>query len=148
VTLRNILLALLAALSIAAAWPALRFLFQAKTGEEVSGRVTLDGEPLALGAITLEPLAASGGNVTGGLIRDGRYELTGPAAARVGTYRVSITASPAPTGRMIQDPSKPPGSLSPELLGGIVAERFNAATTLRIEVVPGDNVADFAVESK
>lgn len=147
-TLRNILLALLAALSIAAAWPALRFLFQAKSGEEVRGRVTLDGEPLALGAITLEPLAGSGGNVTGGLIRDGRYELTGPAAAKVGTYRVSITASPTPTGRMIQDPSKPPGSLSPELLGGIVAERFNAATTLRVEVVAGGNVADFDVQSK
>lgn len=147
-TLRNILLTLLAALSIAAAWPALRLLFQAASGEEVRGRVTLDGEPLALGAITLEPLAGSGGNVTGGLIRDGRYELTGPAAAKVGGYRVSITASPTSTGRMIQDPSKPPGSLSPELLGGIVAERFNAATTLRIEVVAGDNVADFAVESK
>jgi len=49
---------------------------------------------------------------------------------------------------MIQDKSKPPDSLSPEMLGGIVAERFNTATTLRIEVVPGDNVADFAVQAR
>lgn len=129
-------------------WPALRFLFQGASGEQVRGRVTLDGEPLALGAITLEPLAGGEGKVTGGLIRDGCYELTGPAAAKVGAYRVSITASPTPTGRMIQDPSKPPDSLSPEMLGGIVADRFNTATTLRIEVVAGDNVADFTVESK
>ena len=145
---RNVLFILLAALLIVVAWPAVHSLFQAASGEDVRGRVTLDGEPLALGAITLEPVAGGAGKVTGALIRDGRYELTGPAAARVGACRVSITASPTPTGRMIQDPSKPPGSLSPEMLGGIVAERFNAATSLRIEVVAGDNVADFAVESK
>ena len=145
---RNILLGLLATLLIVAAWPALRFLFQAASGHEVRGRVTLDGEPLALGAITLEPWAGGGGQVTGGLIQKGRYELQGKAAAKVGSYRVSITASPTPTGRMIQEKTKPPGSLSPEMIGDVVAERFNTATTLTLEVVPGDNVADFAVESK
>lgn len=115
---------------------------------EVRGRVTLDGEPLKLGSITLEPVGGSRGELTGCLVQDGRYELTGRAAARVGAYRVAVNASPTPTGRMIQDPSKPPGSLSPEMLGGVVAERFNAATTLRLEVVAGENVADFHVESK
>jgi hypothetical protein len=85
--------------------------------------------------------------VTGGLVQEGCYELTGRAAAKVGSYRVSITASPTPTGRMIQEKTKSPGSLSPEMIGDVVAERFNTATTLTLEVVPGDNVADFAVES-
>jgi hypothetical protein len=115
---------------------------------DVRGSVTLDGKPLALGAITLEPAAGGRGQVTGGLIQKGRYELRGKAAATIGSYRVLITASPTPTGRMIQEPTKPPGSLSPEMIGGVVAERYNAATTLTIVVAPGDNVADFAVESK
>jgi len=114
----------------------------------VRGRVTLDGEPLALGAITLEPVDGGLGDVTGGLIREGRYELTGRAAAKGGGYRVLITASPTPTGRMIQDDSKPPGSLCPEMVGGVVAERFNVGSTLHIDVVPGDNAVDFAVESR
>jgi hypothetical protein len=112
------------------------------------GDVMLDHAPLPLGAITLEPTADSSGEVTGGLIQNGRYELSGRAAAKVGSYRVSITASPTSTGRLIQEETKPPGSLSPEMTGGIVAERFNVATTLTLDVVPGENVADFNVESK
>ena len=112
------------------------------------GVVTLDGKPLSLGSITLEPIAGSAGEVTGGLVRDGRYELVGPAAARVGSYRVAVIASPTATGRMVQDRSKPPGTMSPEMIGGVVAERFNVATTLSVEVGPGDNVADFAVQSR
>ena len=115
---------------------------------EVRGQVTLDGKPLVLGAITLEPIAGGAGEVTGGVVRDGRYELVGPATARVGAYRVAVIASPTPTGRMIQDKTKPPGTLSPELIGGVVAKRFNVATTLTIEVGPGDNDADFVVSSR
>lgn len=115
---------------------------------EVRGQVTLDGKPLVLGAITLEPIAGGAGEVTGGLVRDGRYELVGPAAARFGAYRVAVVASPTPTGRMIQDKTKPPGTLTPELIGGVVAKRFNVATTLSIEVGPGDNDADFACLSR
>ena len=115
---------------------------------EMRGVVTLDGKPLPLGSITLEPIAGSAGEVTGGLVRDGRYELVGPAAARVGSYRVAVIASPTATGRMVQDKSKPPGTRSPEMIGGVVAERFNVATTLSVVVGPGDNVADFAVQSR
>jgi hypothetical protein len=115
---------------------------------EVRGHVTLDGKPLVLGAITLEPIEGGAGEVTGGLVRDGRYELVGSAAARVGAYRVAVIASPIPTGRMIQDKTKPPGTLTPELIGGIVAKRFNVATTLSIEISPGANDADYAVLSR
>jgi len=108
--------------------------------------VTLDGEPLKLGSITLHPVA--GGVVTGGLIQDGHFELTGRAAARLGTNRVSITASPTPTGRMIQDPTKPPGTMSPEMIGGVVADRFTTASVLQIDVVSGDNFVELAVESQ
>jgi hypothetical protein len=114
----------------------------------LSGSVTLDGQPLALGAISLEPLPAAAGEATGGLVRDGRYELTGKAAPRVGRYRVAITASPTATGRTVPDPTRPPGSLAPELIGGTVAARFNTETTLSVEIDPGPNTADFAVESK
>jgi len=114
----------------------------------VRGRVTLDGEPLVLGSITLEPTPGSTGDVTGGLVREGRYELSGQSAPTVGSYRVSITASPTPTGRMVEDETMPPGTLSPEMIGGNVSPRFSTESTLRIEVVAGDNVADFDVTSE
>lgn len=115
---------------------------------DVRGSVMLDGEPLVLGSITLEPTPGSSGEVTGGLVREGRYELTGQSAPKVGSYRVSIVASPTPTGRMVEDETKPPGTLSPEMIGGVVAPRFNTESTLHIEVVAGDNVANFDVTSE
>jgi len=114
----------------------------------LSGSVTLDGTPLALGGIALEPLPGGAGQATGGLVRDGRYELVGKASPRVGTYRVRITASPTATGRTVPDPTRPPGSLAPELIGGTVAPRFNTETTLSVEIAAGPNTADFAVASK
>jgi hypothetical protein len=89
------------------------------------------------------------GQVTGGLVQRGAYALSGKAAARPGRYRVRITASPRATGRMVVDPTRLPGSeLTPELLDGDVAARYNDQTTLEVEISAGKNVADFAVESK
>jgi hypothetical protein len=115
----------------------------------LEGRVTRDGKPLELGAISLEPLPGVAGQVTGGLVQRGAYALSGKAAARPGRYMVRITASPRATGRMVVDPTRPPGSeLAPELLDGDVAARYNVQTTLEVEISAGKNVADFAVESK
>jgi hypothetical protein len=115
----------------------------------LEGRVTRDGKPLELGAISLEPLPGVAGQVTGGLVQGGAYALSGKAAARPGRYKVRITASPRATGRMVVDPTRPPGSgLAPELLDGDVAARYNDQTMLEVEISAGKNVADFAVESK
>src|SRR5437660_1614514 len=53
----------------------------------VKGTVTLDGKPVAEGSITFQP-ADGVGPGTGGKIKDGHYELTGPAAAVPGNKKV------------------------------------------------------------
>ena len=112
------------------------------------GRVTLDGKPLEVGAIALEPLPGVEGVVTGCIIRDGAYALTGRSAAKVGRYRVVVTARPTPTGQTRVDPSLSPECQIQPVLRGIVAPRYNTETTLEVEIATGSNTADFAVTSK
>ena len=114
----------------------------------IQGRVTLDGKPLEVGAIALEPLPGVEGVVTGGPIRDGAYALTGKSAAKVGRYRVVITARPTPTGKTRFDPTLSPECQLQPVLRGIVAPRYNTETTLTVDIQAGDNTADFAVESE
>ena len=109
----------------------------------VTGSVTLDGEPLAQGAIKFVPLGKTPGVVTGTEIKDGRYLLPAEIGAAVGKNRVEITAV-RKTGKMAQNPLGPPGSQL-EMETSAIAERFNVASTLELDVKAGQNQADFAV---
>ena len=44
-------------------------------GGEVSGEVTLDGEPVPKGSIVFFPTAGNQWSVAGGSIQDGRYKI-------------------------------------------------------------------------
>ena len=113
----------------------------------VRGTVTFDGKPVALGVISFEPADGRGPN-TGGAITDGRFELSGPAAATPGRKVVRIRAS-RPTGRKIESgPPAPPGTLVDELEAFIPAH-YNAKSTLTTEIVAGKvNEVSFELSSK
>src|SRR5215470_708337 len=74
----------------------------------VRGTVSFDGKPVEHGVISFDPADGQGPN-TGAEIADGRFELSGPAAATPGKKIVRIRAS-RPTGRKIESgPPAPPG---------------------------------------
>lgn len=112
----------------------------------IQGEVTLDGKPLAQGAIKFTPMENTPGVVTGVPIQDGRFQLPPEIGAAVGWNRVEITAM-RKTGKKVQDPFGSPGK-TVEMEMSAVAPRFNTSSTLKLEVKPGDNAAQFAVESK
>ena len=112
----------------------------------VRGAVTLDGAPLAQGSILFVPIEGSGGVAAGGTIADGRYELDGDAGVSLGANRVEIRAV-RKSGRQVQKPFAPQGEMV-EADEEAVAEEFNSASTLRADVVAGDQTLDFAVTSR
>ena len=128
------------------------FLFAAGCGHSgpergaVSGEVTLDGQPLEQGSILFAPVDGTKGVVTGGPITGGKYSLSGEDGPTVGTNRVEIRAVKK-TGKMVPKPLAPPGEMT-ELIIEAIPPRFNSASTLKTEIKPGQNKADFKVESK
>ena len=75
----------------------------------VSGKVLLDGKPLAKGAIKFSPMDNTPGAVTGTEIIDGQYSLSGQNGVAPGWNSVEITAV-RKTGQMAPNPYRPPGS--------------------------------------
>jgi hypothetical protein len=105
----------------------------------VTGRVTLDGSPLAKGAITFEPTAGTRGPAAGGEIVNGRIDIPVAKGPAIGNNIVRVTA-PQPTGRQV------PGGTTGELVDEIaetVPKRYNTATTLQAEIKKGRNEINF-----
>lgn len=113
---------------------------------DVSGRVTLDGEPLAGGVVSFQPQAA-GGSVagpgsTGRIDADGRYRLAsidGGSGAVVGTHLVRIySRSPESASKSDSDG---PGTRER------MPSRYNYESGLTYTVAPaGSTTADFELE--
>jgi hypothetical protein len=57
----------------------------------VEGTVTLHGQPVAYGAVALQPAAGASGPASGGEIKDGRFSIPRKAGPAVGEYRVRFT---------------------------------------------------------
>jgi hypothetical protein len=109
------------------------------------GKVTLDGKPLASGSIMFVPIKGTHGVVTGGEIKDGRYELSAATGPAIGWNRVEIRAA-RNTGKMIPKPFAPPGQMIPEQIEAIPPQ-YNTTSTLKVEIKPGENTANFEVTS-
>jgi hypothetical protein len=112
----------------------------------IRGEVKLDGQPLEKGSILFVPMDGVKGIVAGGPIENGRYQISSGKGAAVGWNRVEIR-SPRNTGKTIQQPYGPGTSSTVEIVQ-MVAPRFNTKSTLKVEVKPGENTADFDVVSK
>jgi hypothetical protein len=116
----------------------------------VSGRVTLDGKPLAGVHVSFEPIAPEGKLDAGGgsyaiADADGKYKLLmvdgGRTGAVVGKHRVQFTArSQVPDD--VDLPVRPPPSV-------MVPDKFNRNSTLTFDVpADGTSAANFELESK
>jgi hypothetical protein len=108
----------------------------------ISGMVTLDGQPLAIGSIQFEPQAGNTGTIVsgGGVIRDGRYEIPRDSGLRPGKYKVAISSAgdAQATGGF-----EPPGNRTPPPPEN-VPKKYNVATTLTAEIKPDSpNVFNF-----
>ena len=114
---------------------------------EVRGTITVDGQPIDEGMISLEP-ADGLGPTTGGTIKAGKYELTGNAAAAPGKKIVRIVGL-RQTGKMIPaGPPAPKGSMIPELIQ-CVPSQYNDKSGLQVDITPGKaNTHDFQLDSK
>ena len=109
----------------------------------VEGRITLDGVPLANGAISFRP-DATGGNAslhqpTGAIEADGTYQLFvgRRAGAPPGSYKVVVFAN-EPT---VHDPR----SVHPGMPKTLIDRRYNApqTTPLSAEITPQMQSASF-----
>jgi hypothetical protein len=112
----------------------------------VSGRVTLDGQPVVQGSILFSPIDGTRGAATGGEIKDGQYRLAAAAGPAVGKNRVEVHAV-RKTGKMIPKGLGGTGKMIEEQVEG-VAPKFNIESKLQVEITPGENTADFNVTSK
>lgn len=91
-------------------------------------------------------ITARAGTQGAGQIDDGKYALSDEDGPALGTNRVEIRA-PRKICKMEQKPRAPPGVINEWIVEAILP-RFNPASTLKTEIKPGENRADFKLESK
>jgi hypothetical protein len=117
--------------------------------ESVSGTVTLDGKPLASGAIRFFPAPnnPSGFSIPGGdTIRNGKFSISRDVGLVPGTYRVSIFSGDASVGR--PKAYVAPGRFAP-VAKEMIPFKYNAQSTLTADV-PKGGLSDlrFELQSK
>ena len=114
--------------------------------EAVRGKVTVDGEPLAKGAIRFRTLKSSTGNTmeAGDLIRDGEYHIARSEGPVPGTYSVVITEE--------VEASLPNGGLPgpyPKVNPGKIPEKYTRKNALSAEIKTGQyDPIDFDLKTK
>jgi hypothetical protein len=126
---------------------------------DVSGTVTMDGQPVTNAIVTFVP-QNGGQNAIGKTDDSGKYELyrRGDRGALLGPHTVVITTVQEPSGP-VEEISSDSDEYLKQATGGnrsdydraIVKEpipaRYNKQSTLNAEVVKGQNTFDFALTS-
>jgi hypothetical protein len=120
----------------------------------VKGSVTLDGNPLPFGTITFVP--AGEGKRASGVVASGQYAIDEGQGPNLGKYKVEILGyAKVPEGGEEEEPE---GNTADEEEGGgaggaddlgdqVVPAKYNAATTLEVEITSGENTHDFTLTS-
>ena len=115
--------------------------------EAVSGTVTLDGQPLAAGAIQFFPETKAGGvAVSGGSpVEDGEFSITRDYGLVPGSYKVAINAAePESPDKRTKGHSRKGAPIE-----DIIPARYNSQTTLTAEIERGgSNRLKFELLSK
>lgn len=108
---------------------------------DVSGVVSVDGQPVEKGNISLFPADGKGPSV-GGDIVNGKYEVS---KAPVGTVKVQIRV-PKVTGKkkLYDTPDSPTRDTFSESL----PKKYNDNTELTYDVKPGKNIKDWDLSTK
>lgn len=113
----------------------------------LSGRVSLDGQPLAAGVVTLTPVG-SGPSAYAAIGPDGSYSIHTGAAVGLepGEYVVTVAATATASGRAAGVESA--GGKGPPPLTTPLEYRDLVRSPLRATVARGSQVIDFKLESK
>jgi hypothetical protein len=109
----------------------------------LSGKVTVDGEPMESGVISFLP-QDKGGRVSGGPIKGGTYEVPEAMGATAGIYRVEVRWN-KPTGRRVKDAYGE--EIMDEYKEGLPA-RYHSDSELTAEVSAKQTKFDFDLKSK
>lgn len=118
---------------------------QKPTGPErgvVHGKITLDGNPIANGTVSFVAMAPDGGPAWATSLKDGQF-VSGDVGPVVGKSRVEVRARRQASAQ----PQNPDGDWK----GGYVEavpDRYNAHSTLEVDVRPGENTFDFDLKSR
>ncbi len=102
--------------------------------QSYSGIVTLDGKPLAAGAITIVP-SESGPVSSGANVKNGGFSVPKESGLPPGTYKVMISASEAGNSQ-----NNPNVDVMVTAVEGkeLIPARYNSQTTLTCEIRAGD----------
>jgi hypothetical protein len=106
-----------------------------KPGVAVSGRVIYEGKPLANGIIMLSPPRDVSGRGGMGRITDGRYSIDREEGPEPGEFEVSIIGIDVVR----------PGSKDEVIVAPKLPEKYNARTTLRIQI-PRRNAMEYSFD--
>lgn len=101
----------------------------------ITGEVRFDGQPIEVGQIAFYPTSGSAATAVKSDIHHGAFELSGPDALRVGTYRVHITAMRKRAQSSHEMSFAGPSLDLPEQY---IPEKYNDRTTLEVEVRPDE----------
>jgi hypothetical protein len=110
----------------------------------IKGQVTLDGQLVGPGSIVFLPEEGTISRKASAAILDGQYEVPTEHGPLAGFFRVEISWMEK-TGKQI--PGVDPGTMIPETRE-IMPAQYNSASTLKVEVKPGENVFDFHLKSE
>jgi hypothetical protein len=104
----------------------------------ISGRVTLDGQPLARGSIAFDPADQGQQHPVsvGAAIEGGSFAIPAATGPTPGKYRVAILAPDAAAEAALpESPGAPPKRSQAKV--GAIPDRYNARSTLSADVTPG-----------
>jgi hypothetical protein len=104
----------------------------------------LNGEPIQEGSINFIPVEGNQGPGTGAVIQNGKYHIPRSSGVTAGKNRVELRAFKE-TGRKVQDPTGPPGTLAFERLM-VFPPEYNDRSTLVKDVQRGSDTIDFIIE--
>lgn len=110
----------------------------------VEGRVSLDGVPIDGGEIRFLPNI---GLPACADIIQGQYVIPAARGPSLGPVRVEVRWTRKTGKKVLALPPAPPGSLIEETAQAVPA-RFNRESELQVEIKPGKNSFDFALDSR
>lgn len=117
---------------------------------DVTGKVTLDGKPLAGATVTFVPTGANVGNMAQAATdEEGRFKLKGPrgsTGAAPGDYKVAISSMQLPDGKPLAPDAPIAGSGAVEVVPPQYSDR--GRTTLTATVPTGGGNFDFALKKR
>ena len=117
--------------------------------ERVSGKVTLDGKPLAVGSIQFVPVSVGDAKnpalAAGATITDGAFDISRDSGLTPNSYSVSITSAAGGGAGVANEPPGPAPAAAKEA----IPEKYNKSSTLIKEVkAKSENNFTFELTSK